>query len=306
MILKYTLGDADAGKTVLTILRRELNISASMVRRLKNTQGIYSDGKKVYTTYSPRPGETVSADISLAEPPCDVVPQDGKIDILFENEGLIAVNKPSGLITHPTHAKYDGTLANYVSGFLLKVYGDGRCHSVNRLDRDTSGIVLFAKNSYMKDRASRSLKADGAEKYYLSLVCGAMPNTEGVIRLPIKRLREGELRRVAAPDGQEAVTHYRVLKTAVICGQTVSLLRLRLETGRTHQIRVHCLCSGCPLLGDIMYTTPESETLSEKLGISKQALHAESLYFTEPLSGAPVSITAPLCRRDMNDIINML
>lgn len=306
MILSYDVKQGDEGKTVQTILKYELNLSASMIRRLKNVQSIYSGDKKVYTTHKPTIGERIWVDITSAEPPCDIVPEDGEIEIIFENEGLIAVNKPSGLITHPSHARYTGTLANFVCGYLEKTYGDGRSHSVNRLDRDTSGVVLFSKNSHFKDRASIALQAEDSSKEYLAIVMGKMPEMCGTIDKPIKRLREQELLRVVAPDGQRAVTHYVTEKTGVINGKEVSLLRLRLETGRTHQIRVHCLSCGCPLLGDIMYYTDESRVLSEELSISKQALHAEKLIFREPISGEILELIAPVSRDDMADIIKML
>ena len=305
MILSYKTHEQDAGKTVDTLLRYELKLSASMIRRLKNVQGICADGRKVYTIYKPQPGETVTADLSLAEPPCDIVPEEGDFEILFENDGLLAVNKPAGMIIHPSHSRYGGTLANFVAGYLLKTTGDGRCHSVNRLDRDTSGAVLFSKNSYMKDRASAALGDESAQKEYLALVYGRIPEDSGTIALPIRRLQEMELRRIVSPDGQRAVTHYKTEKTAVLCGKEISLLRLRLETGRTHQIRVHCHALGCPLLGDILYHTPESQALSEALGITKQALHAERLCFTEPLSNAPLSLTAPIIREDMKKILEL-
>jgi 23S rRNA pseudouridine1911/1915/1917 synthase len=146
----------------------------------------------------------------------------------------------------------------------------------------------------MKARASDALVLPGAEKAYLAIVCGVMENASGVIDMPIKRLNEGDMLRVVSPDGQRAVTHYEALKTAQIQGHTISLLRLRLETGRTHQIRVHCRAVGHPVLGDGLYGTEESRAVSEALGVASQALHARRLTFTEPLSGAPLDVTAPL------------
>jgi 23S rRNA pseudouridine1911/1915/1917 synthase len=221
------------------------------------------------------------------------VPEAGGLDILYEDAGLLAVNKPSGVLTHPSRSRYTGTLANHAAGYLEKTTGDGRCHAVNRLDRDTSGIVLFAKNSYMKARASEALSAPNAKKEYLALVFGAMEPGSGTIDLPIKRLREEDMLRVAAADGQRAVTHYETVGNGYGPSGTVSLLLLSLETGRTHQIRVHCLALGHPVLGDHLYCTEESGELSARLGILTSALHARRLAFVEPVSHRPLVIEAP-------------
>lgn len=305
MILSYTVSESGEGRKVYSILRREFDASAALVRRLKQCGGVYVDGEPAFTVRKLFPGETVTADISAAEPPCDIVPEDGLPDILYEDDGLIAVNKPAGRIVHPSRARFTGTEANYVVGYLQEKGEPPVCHAVNRIDRDTSGVVLFSKNSYMKARASRALSEAG-EKEYLALVCGAPPEKTGTIDMPIKRLTEGDMFRAVAPDGQRAVTHYELLGTGNAASGTVSLLRFRLETGRTHQIRVHCLALGIPILGDILYYTDESKGLSSSLGLTAQQLHAYRLSFTEPLSGARVDLTAPVNRDDMKHIIETL
>jgi len=292
MKLTYTVRPGDEGSTVLSILRRELAVSASLVRRLKTVQGISVDGVPVYTDRRLVPGETVAADVALAEPPCGCVPEDGPLEVLLEDEGYLAAAKPAGLLTHPTHARYTGTLANYTAGYLLAREGSGCCHAVNRLDRDTSGVVLFAKNGYMKERLSAALTA--GQKTYLAVAFGRMPEPAGVIDLAIRRESPQNLRRIAAPDGQRAVTRYETLTAAERNGVPLSLLRLELETGRTHQIRVHCAALGCPLLGDRLYGTPASLAASETLGVEAQLLHAHRLAFAHPLTGDAVTVSAPM------------
>jgi 23S rRNA pseudouridine1911/1915/1917 synthase len=294
MVLRYTAGQTDAGRKVYSILRRELRISQTLTRRLKQAGGIRVDGRPVFTDYGVQPGETVEIDISAAEPTCDLVPERGALQILYEDAGLIAVNKPPGLITHPSRARYTGTLSNFVAGYLGQTSGDARCHAVNRLDRDTSGIVLFAKSSYMKALASEALGEPDAEKSYLALIYGKMEPPSGVIDAPIRRLREGDMLRIAAPDGQPAVTRYETLGVYFREGDETSCLRLVLETGRTHQIRVHCLTAGHPVLGDGLYNTEQSREAAEKLGVSTQALHAYNLTFTEPITGEKLSLTAEM------------
>ncbi|MCL2402544.1 MAG: RluA family pseudouridine synthase [Oscillospiraceae bacterium] len=291
MILSYTIKETDRGRTVFSILRNELHISAALVRRMKTANAIRICGIPVYTNHIVTPGETVTADINAAEPQCDNLPEDGELDILFENAGLIAVNKPAGIIVHPSRAKNTGTLSNFVAGFLLKSGNDPSCHSVNRLDRDTTGVTLFAKNSHMKARTAAALNDKSTVKEYTALVYGHFPD-QGVIDLPIRRLAEGDMFRAVLPDGQRAVTHYKILR--VFSGAfTFSLVQFRLETGRTHQIRVHCLHLGHPVLGDRLYNTDASRDISHALGITSQALHAYKLGFTEPLSGEFIELTAP-------------
>ncbi|MBQ8974606.1 MAG: hypothetical protein IJ072_02645 [Oscillospiraceae bacterium] len=157
MILKFTASEKDAGRKLYNILRRDMKISATLLRRLKNADGIKLDGVSAFTDRLIQSRQTLTADVTAAEPECDVVPQHGEIEVLYEDAGLLAVNKPAGMIVHPSHAKYTDTLANFVSGYLLDSTGDGRCHSVGRLDRDTGGVVLFAKNSYMKNLASAAM-----------------------------------------------------------------------------------------------------------------------------------------------------
>lgn len=297
MKVEYLVPEDGKGRTVLTALRKEMEISASLVRRLKREQGIFVDGRPVYTNYILSPGETVSAVIDAGKPPCDIVPEKGDIDVLWENEWMLAVNKPAGLIVHPSHSRYMGTLANFVAGYYQEKYGDGTCHSVNRLDRDTSGIVIFTRNGYAKDKLAKALKATGV-KEYTAIVCGRPEVESGTIDAPIKRLKEMELLRVVAEDGQRAVTHYRVEKTLETeCGK-LSVLRLRLETGRTHQIRVHTKHIGCPILGDKLYCNDDSSLMSENLGIETQLLHACKLTFIEPFSGSELILEAPAQRKE--------
>jgi 23S rRNA pseudouridine1911/1915/1917 synthase len=301
MILTYTAGQGDAGRKVYHILRKDLDLSAAMVRRLKQTDAICLDGQSVFTDRTVQPGQRLTVAVTLAEPPCDVVPQEGPVEILYEDGGLLALNKPAGMIVHPSHSRYTDTLANYAAGYLLRTTGSGACHAVGRLDRDTGGVVLFAKNSYMKYRAAKAMAA--GEKRYLALAAGGPEADRGVMDFPIRREREGDMRRIVAPDGQRAVTRYAVLARHRLSGQAVTLLELTLETGRTHQIRVHCAHMGMPLLGDTLYQTEQSRALSETLGVHGQALHAGYLAITEPLSGTALTITAPIRRADFRAVL---
>lgn len=299
MTLCYTVPKERDGVKIQNVLRRDLGLSATMIRRLKTVSGIFVDGNPVYTNYILSHGEEISVDITAAEPECDIVPQDGELHVIYEDDGILAANKPAGIITHPSRAQYMDSLSNYVSGYLQKRCSDGRCHSVNRLDRGTSGVVLFAKNSYMMDKCAKALKDGSAFKEYTAVVYGHMNGISGTIDLPIYRPDPRDIKRITDPKGQRAITHYFVEKLGYINSLPVSVLRLRLETGRTHQIRVHCCAVGHPLLGDNMYFDSQSESLSRFLGLSSQLLHAHKLSFTHPLASKPILITAPIVRSDM-------
>ena len=297
MVIRHTVSDEESGRKVLSLLRRTLSLSATMVRRLKQADAIALNGVSVYTDRTVSAGDVLSADLSVAESECDLVPEEGSLTVLFENDGLLAVNKPAGLLVHPSRSRYTGTLANLVAGYLEKATGDGRCHAVNRLDRDTSGVVLFAKNSHMKASASAALAAPEASKEYLAFVEGSITPPYGTIDLPIRREQEINMRRITAPDGQRAVTHYETTGFYTKGGNLLTRLRLILETGRTHQIRVHCLAVGHPILGDGLYYTDSSRALSERLSIGTQALHACKLTFRDPLTYKLLAIEAPVPER---------
>lgn len=294
MSVNYTARKKDEGRELKQLLRNELKFSSALIRKLKNAGGIYVNSRPVFTNYRLAEGDYVCCEIALAEGESGIVPEKGEIDIIYEDEWLIAVNKPTGLLSHPSRAKYTGTLSNYVSAYL-----DGVCHAVNRLDRDTSGIVLFAKSAHAKSRASAALSEEGTEKKYLALVYGCFSESRGVIDAPIKRLREMDMRRGVCDDGDAAVTHYSVKKSFEFFGETMTLLEIKLETGRTHQIRVHFEHIGRPIIGDILYYTDESRKFSQKLGINAQALHAFWLSFIHPFTSERVELSCSSKRDDL-------
>ena len=285
MTLTCTVTEKFNGKELLVFLRKEMRLSASLVRRLKSVQGIFVNSAPVYTNFIVHSGDIVSADLSAAEPPCDLVPQLGGVEVLYENNGLLAVNKPCGILVHPSHSKYTGTLSNYVSGYLEKTSGSCICHAVNRLDRDTSGVVLFAKGSHFKDLAGKALSAPDAKKEYMALVYGHFESEYGTIDLPIKRAEEHKLLRIPAEDGQRAVTHYKVLERY----NGYTLIKCILETGRTHQIRVHLSEIGYPIVGDYTYSNGKN-----KFGVEGQMLHAYKIKFKHPTTNEEVEFKAEL------------
>ena len=286
MELHYTASEGDRFRALRPVLRESLRLSAAAVRQLKAADAIFVNGQPVHTDYRLAPGDRLT--VRLTEPEPAFPAEEGPLSVLWEDEDYLAVDKPQGLIVHPTHSRLTGTLANAAWARIRSGGGEG-CHILNRLDRDTAGVVLFAKNA----RACALMADRFTGKEYLAAVYGAPPAEAGSITLPIRRAAETDMRRVCAADGQPARTDYRLLETR----EDRSLLRLRLFTGRTHQIRVHCAACGFPLLGDRLYGTELSLACSDGLGLQAHALRCVSLRFRHPLTEEIVVLTAPPTER---------
>ena len=281
MKLTLKISENDAGRVLKRVLRDRLYLSAAMLRSAKYGGSILLNGENVFVTATVKEGDLV--EVCFPEEKVDYPAEDGTVSVIWEDEHFMAVDKPAGIITHPTHSRISGTLANFALSYIL-THGGAGCHAVNRLDRDTSGVILFAKSAYAK---SITMDLD-YEKLYLAMVYGSPKADSGSIDLPIKRVNETDMRRMTAPDGAPSLTHYEVLERY----DGFSLLRLRLETGRTHQIRVHMAAIGHPLLGDRLYCSEASNALSQKLGVPHHLLHAESLRFIHPISGEEILLKA--------------
>jgi 23S rRNA pseudouridine1911/1915/1917 synthase len=279
MEIKAIVAPQEDGRELLGFLRRNLRLSMSMIRKLKQESGIFADGLPVYTNHKISAGEQIR--VFLRESAPDIPPEEGTLEIVYEDEWLLIVYKPRGIFTHPSRSRYTGTLMNFVLKHIQDRGGEA-VHAVNRLDRDTSGLVIFAKSAFSKALCGQI----DMDKRYLALVWGVPDRKEDEIRYPIRRERERDLRRIVAPDGDRAVTHYRVEQ--VFDG--FSLLSLQLETGRTHQIRVHCGAIGHPVLGDRLYGTAQSLELSAELGGESHMLHAFRLRFNHPVSGTALAL----------------
>lgn len=270
--------------TLLSFLRRELNLSSGLVSRLKWKNAFLVNGQPEHTNAVLRPGDAVTA--VLDEQPGEFPAEDGPIEILYEDEALLALDKPAGLLVHPSRSRNEGTLANRLAGYYAKTGQRCAVHPVTRLDRDTVGVALFAKNACVQEQFRRMLEAGGLRKTYRAAVLGGPAGAEGTIDLPVWRPPGPSLVRVSDPRGQRAVTDYRVL-----CREDgLSLLELRPRTGRTHQLRLHCLCAGFPILGDPQYATEASRARSAALGLESQQLAAARLEFVHPLTGAEMRI----------------
>lgn len=293
MTIEYIVPGHRAGVSLHGILKYDMHLSSRLITILKRQEGVFVNGRRARTIDHVSAGDLVSV-VWEDESDSMIKPEDLKVDILYEDDWFIAFNKPPGMPVHPSANHQSGTLANHVRFLFDKMNLASRIRPVNRLDRDTSGVALFARHSHAQDRLVALMKRNMVKKVYLGIVEGAFSPGEGVIDLPIARKHGSLMLRVADPSGERSVTHYRTIASY----DGFSLVEFILETGRTHQIRVHCHASGHPILGDSLY--PGSVTNL----INRQALHSHSLVFTHPASGTKISICAPL-PDDMKAVLGM-
>ncbi len=280
MILTCTVSRA---ARLSSILRSELAMSTGLIKHLKYQHAICVNGTPQYMNYPVQPGDIVTVRLDEQEPdyPAQLYP----LDLLYEDEALLAVDKPAGMMVHPSATRNTDTLANYLYGYYLKTGQKCAVHPVTRLDRDTLGIVLVAKNAHVHARLCELQREKKLDKTYRALVFGAPDERSGVIDLPIVRPDPTRMQRAVGEGGSRAVTEYTVLRR----GRT-SLLELRPITGRTHQLRVHCAACGFPILGDPQYFSDASKAYSDAHGYQTQLLCAKRLSFVHPLTSEPVCL----------------
>ena len=265
-----------------SFLREEMRMSAGLVNRLKWNNKLFVNDQPVHTDFSVQPGDVIT--VPLDEPAPDYPAQDGDLTILYEDEHLLAVDKPAGMLIHPSRSRNTDTLANFVLGYYQKTGQNSAFHPLTRLDRDTFGVVLLAKNSHIHGL----LMATPVQKTYYAWVCGRPDADQGIIDAPIGRLPLPSLLRQVMDDGKPSVTEYKLLEQQ----EELCKLALKPVTGRTHQLRVHCSYMGYPILGDPQYGNERSREISQKLGISTQLLCAKSLLFSHPISAEQLEITS--------------
>ena len=262
------------------ILREEMGLSAGLMNRLKWTGALKVNGQSVHTDFPVQPGDTVTAVLEEEHP--DYPAEDLPLTILYEDAYLLAVDKPQGMLIHPSSARNTGTLANAVAGYYRRTGSTGAFHPLTRLDRDTFGIVLIAKNGY----ACALLQRSRPRKTYHALTLGGPKDDWGTIDAPIARKPLPSLLREIRPDGKPSRTEYRVLDR----GEALCRLALTPITGRTHQLRLHCAYMGFPIVGDPQYGSAEALAWAEKLGVTGQQLCAKRLEFTHPVTGAALTL----------------
>lgn len=282
--ISYLIENEDIPGTVSQYLKRRGYSSRSLTQLKKLPAGLTVDGLPARACRALRPGELLTVTIEEEAVSQNILPAELPLTIVYEDEDLLVVNKPAGMPIHPSANNRDNSLGNALAWYYREQGLPFVFRCVNRLDRDTSGLTLVAKHIVSAGILSSMAAGRRIEREYAAIVRGSVSPASGVIRAPLGR-RPGSVieRTVDFENGEEAVTHYRV--TAEKNGH--SLLSLRLETGRTHQIRIHLKYLGYPLIGDYLYH-PDMEW------IGRQALHSARLAFPHPITGAPLEFTAPL------------
>lgn len=273
------------------LLKYHFQISDRLLAKLKNAQKIFINGEKVSVRASLKTGDLVEVNLDFLENNSNIVPTKMELDILFEDETMLIINKPAGVPVHPSMDHFEDSLSNGIRFYFDEIGLKRKIRPVNRLDKDTSGIVIFAKNEYVQEYLVRQMKANKFVKEYIAVCSGSFDCKVGTIDAPIARKEDSIIERCVSEAGDKAITHYEVLKST----NNYSVVKCILETGRTHQIRVHLAHIGHPLLGDTLYGT------SSPL-IHRQALHAYKVKFIHPISRKPIALTAKI----PNDIENII
>ncbi|MBR2422201.1 MAG: RluA family pseudouridine synthase [Oscillospiraceae bacterium] len=271
-----------------TFLRQELGLSTGLMNKLKWSEKLYVNGIPRHADFSVSVGDVITAD--LDEPQPEYPAEDGEFTILYEDDHILVVDKPAGMLIHPSRSRLTGTLANRVIGYYRRTGQSCAFHPITRLDRDTFGIVLLAKNAHIHGILNQFHAEGKLQKTYHALVFGGPENKEGIIDAPIARRPLPSLLRYVNQEGKPSQTRYSLLEK----NGNIAKLALQPITGRTHQLRVHCAYMGYPILGDPQYGSEASLAYSEKLGLSSQLLCAKRLSFPHPVTGSHMNLVSKL------------
>lgn len=285
--VKLTPSAEDLGVRIDKYVSDNIALTRSAVQGLISRGAVTADGKAVSKNYKLRGGEMITVEIPEPEP-MDAVPENIPLNIVYEDDDLLVVNKPKGMVVHPAHGNYTGTLVNallYHCGESLSgINGVIRPGIVHRIDKNTSGLLVVAKNDASHLKLAEQIKAHSFTREYEAVVTGALKNTSGTVDAPIGRHKTDRKKMCVTPENsRNAITHYEVLKQY----GGYAHVRLRLETGRTHQIRVHMAYIGHPVLGDDVYGKPYK-------GLEGQCLHARKIGFIHPATGEYMEFSSEL------------
>ena len=264
------------------------SISRTNVKRLVEEEHITVNGKSSKVSYKVQLNDEIDIEIPEAKE-LDIKAEDIPIDVVYEDSDIIVVNKPKGLVVHPANGNWDGTLVNAVMAIckdsLSGIGGEIRPGIVHRLDKDTSGLLIIAKNDQAHLNMSNQIKDRQVKKIYYALVRGVVPENEATINMPIGRSTKDRKKMAVTKDGKEAITHFKVIERF----NKYTLLEVKIDTGRTHQIRVHLSQIGYPVVGDEVYSNGKNE-----FGVHGQLLHAKSLDFKHPITGKSMHLETEL------------
>lgn len=279
MKLEYKIKENDNYNNVNSVLNNQFKISTRLRTKLIKNKHIMKNGIVCDSRENVKSGDIITINFDYEEESENIVPTKMKLDIVFEDEWILVVNKPAGIPVHPSMLHYEDSLSNGIKYYYNSIGLKKKIRPVNRLDKNTSGLVLFAKCEYIQERLIDQMQEGTFKKQYLALVSGILENKTGTINLPIARKQGSIIERCIDESGKESITHYEVLKEY----EDYSMVKCVLETDRTHQIRVHFSAIGHPLLGDELYGKA-SEI------IPRQALHCYYLGFVHPVSNKVIKI----------------
>ncbi len=282
------IDEADIGKRIDLYLANNTEFSRVNIQRLIENEKILVNGKKIKVSYKIQKNDVIF--IEIEEPKeTSIIAQNIPLEILYEDKDIIIVNKPKGMVVHPANGNPDGTLVNAIMAIckdsLSGIGGEIRPGIVHRLDKDTSGAIIIAKNDIAHIKISEQIKNHQVEKTYIALVRGIVKENEATIDMPIGRSQKDRKKMAVNKNGKNAITHFKVIERF----KNYTLLEIKIETGRTHQIRVHLTEIGYPIVGDSVYSNGKNEW-----NIQGQCLHAKSLKFKHPITGKEMFIEAPI------------
>lgn len=268
------------------------DLSRRMIQKLLEEDKINVNGKIEKPSYKVQEGDII--EVTIEEPKeVKIEAQDIPLDIIYEDNDILVVNKQKGLVVHPANGNPDGTLVNAIMAHckdsLSGIGGELRPGIVHRLDKDTSGLLIIAKNDKAHIQVSEQIKNREVKKTYIALVRGTIAEDEATINMPIGRSTKDRKKMAVTKNGKDAVTHFRVLNRYTTNKGSYTLLEIKIDTGRTHQIRVHMAEIGHPVIGDSVYSNGKNE-----FGVEGQCLHAKRLEFVHPITGKEMKLEAPL------------
>ena len=291
MIKELTVGENEKQR-LDAYISKNTDLSRSMVQKLLEEEKITVNHKIQKASYKLQVLDKIQINL---EPPKEVKieAQEIPLDIVYEDDDILVVNKQKGLVVHPANGNPDGTLVNAIMAHckdsLSGIGGELRPGIVHRLDKDTSGLLIIAKNDKAHIQVSQQIKNREVKKTYIALVRGTIAEDEATINMPIGRSTKDRKKMAVTKNGKEAVTHFKVLNRFTTNKANYTLLEIKIDTGRTHQIRVHMAEIGHPVIGDSVYSNGKNE-----FGVEGQCLHAKRLEFLHPITGEEMKLEAPL------------